>query len=343
MRSRLAAAAANFCMQVRITEPGFFRMISRLAGVATVAIATLAASGAARAAGPSINQFEIKDLQSGPGDFEFQSQNAFSIGQPRRQVQETAPGVFTYDDNSVTRQREAAEIQLGITEYLRLRVGIEYEQERFDDPGSVDLANAFAGLKLQELSLEGVLVFVKPKPEGVGLGLLVEYGHSISGDVEEASEIYLGPIIEAHTGPWSAIANLTFVKLLGGNAAAGDDQYVRDRKWDFSYFLQGKYRYSEDFALALESYGTIDRLGDSGTRDEAAVLFGDHDQHRIGPVGYYTFFPERINRASLWKTGASSDDGDDKEWAVTIGAGALFGLNEDTPGTTFKLSIEADY
>ena len=302
-----------------------------------------AVSGAA-IAGPAINQFEVKDLESGPGDFEFQSQNAYSTGQPRRRFVETAPGDFAFDDNSVVRQREALEIQVGITDYFRIRVGIEYEQERLDDPLSPGVANAFGDLQLDELALEGVVVFVKPKKEAVGLGLLVEYGYPVSGDIESPAELFIGPIIEARTGPWSLIANLAFVKFLGGQAAAGNDDFVRDEKWDFSYFLQGQHRFSESFALALEAYGTFDRLGNSGTRDEEALLFGDTNLHRAGPVLYYTFFPDRggLSRAA---GGASlSGDGEEaKELAVSIGAGTLFGLNENTPDLTYKLSIEVEY
>jgi len=33
---------------------------------------------------PAIGQFELKDLEAEPGEIEFQSQNAWSFGQPRR-------------------------------------------------------------------------------------------------------------------------------------------------------------------------------------------------------------------------------------------------------------------
>ena len=301
-------------------------------------------------AGPAINQFEVKDLQSSPGDFEFQSQNAFSFGNPFRRSAVTAGGATVFDDNTIARQREAMEIQLGITDWLRFRIGIEYEQERVNDPASFAEAKSFGDLELSELALEGVVVFVKPKAEGIGLGMLVEYGNPVSGDPEAQAELYIGPIIEAHTGPWSLIANLALVKFLGGHAAVGDTAYVRDEKVDFSYFLQGKYRFSDSWAVALESYGTLDRIGNSGTKSEASALFGDINQHRIGPVAYYTFFPEgrslvsggmieRAGTASL----SSEAGADDKELSVTIGAGALFGLNENTPDTTLKLSVEVDY
>lgn len=312
-----------------------------------VAIAALYAGMASAIAGPAINQFEVKDLESGPGDFEFQSQNAFSTGQPSRRYFETSPGEYVYDDNTVIRQREALEIQLGITDWFRVRIGIEYEQERLDDPEVFNDAEKFGSLILEEVALEGVLVFVKPSPEGVGLGLLVEYGSPVSGGWESQSELYVGPIIEAHTGPWGLIANLAFVRFKGGQAEPGDTEFVRDEKWDFAYFVQGTYEFSKSWTLALEAYGTFDRLGNTGARSEASEIFGDFNQHRIGPIAYYTIFPggrgtgdDIARKAAKLSEGGESDD---KELSVTVGAGALFGLNENTPDTTYKLSVEIDY
>lgn len=314
---------------------GWFRAVMGIAAVAAALCPT-----AARA-GPAINQFEVKDLQSAPGEFEFQSQNAFSTGQPARRSVGTSPDI-DYDDNTVIRQREALELQVGITDYFRIRLGIEFEQERLDDPQLFADRNAFAKLELDELALEAVLVFVKPKPNGVGLGLLIEYGAPLSGGSESQSEVFIGPIVEAHAGPWSLIGNFAFVRHMGGNAEAGNDDYVRDEKWDFSYFLQGQYEFSKAWALAVEAYGTIDRLGNSGTKSEEAALFGDFDQHRAGPVAYYTFSPDGFGRTR----GAAprlAEDGGDKEVEVSVGVGALFGLNEHTPDTTYKLSVEVEF
>lgn len=318
--------------------------------VVRVVVAALAALTSAPAwAGPAINQFEVKDLESSPGDFEFQSQNAFSTGQPSRRSFEKAPGDVVYDDNTVTRQRESLEVQLGVTDWLRFRVGIEYEQERLDDPENFNQANSFGALKIDEVSLETVIVFVKPKAEGVGFGWLFEYGDNSSGGVEGRDELFTGPIVEAHTGPWSFLANLALVKYFHGRAAADDPDYVVDHKLDFAYFLQGGYRFSESWQFALESYGAIDRLGSTGHRPEADQIFGDFNQHRAGPVVYYTMFPfgrateNKGNGGAKGLGDGEAGEGDAKEWSMTIGGGALFGLNENTPDTTYKLSVELDY
>lgn len=303
------------------------------------AVATLLLLAGPTIAAPAINQFEVKDLQSSPGAFEFQSQNAFSTGQPRRQTTVNGAGDTVYDDNTVIRQREALEIQLGITDYFRIRLGVEFEQERLDDPGLFADPNAFSSLKIDEVAVEAVIVFVKPQPNGVGLGLLIEYGAPVNGGRDSQSELYLGPIIEAHAGRWSLIANLAFVRHIGGSPAFGEDDFIRDEKWDFCYFLQGQLEVSDSWALALEAYGTFDRLGDSGRRSESARLFGDFDQHRAGPVAYYTIKPQRFLDA-VRRNGVDADGGDVE---ISIGAGALFGLNENTPDTTYKLSLEVEY
>ncbi len=307
-------------------------------------------------AGPAINQFEVKDLDSSPGDFEFQSQNAYSTGQPRRRVIDDGGGDLSFDDNTVIRQREALEIQVGITDWFRVRVGIEYEQERLDDPDAFADANRFGDLELDEVAFEGVVIFIKPKDKAIGLGLLVEYGLPVSGEAEAQSELYVGPIIEAHTGPWSMIANLALVKFIGGRAEAGDTDFVRDERWDFSYFLQTKYEFSRSISLALEAYGTFERLGDSGRRSSEAELFGDINQHRAGLIGYYTFFPTGGGGKQLTRGGAEAspkygsgvglgddDENGERELAVSVGAGVLFGLNENTPDETYKLSLEVEY
>lgn len=303
------------------------------------AVALFATSAAA---GPAIDQFEVKDLESAPGDFEFQSQNAFSTGQPRRRFVESPPGNFIYDDNTVTRQRESLEVELGVTDWFRFRIGIEYEQERLDEPALLADARSFGALKLDEVSLETVFVFVKPKAEGVGLGWLIEYGSDVADGVEGRNELVTGPIVEAHSGPWAFIANLALVKYFNGRAAPGDAEYVVDHKIDFAYFLQGSYRISPQWKLALEGYGTIDRLGSTGSRPPADALLGDSNQHRAGPVLYYTMYPFGPAPATA-SASQEEADGDDKQWSLTIGSGILFGLNDNTPDETYKLSIELDY
>lgn len=314
------------------------------------------------AAEPAIGQFELKDLENEAGEVELQSQNAYTLGQPRRRLTETSPGVFAYDENSVTRQRHALEIEMTMTSFFRMRVGVEFEKERFDEPASPSQADGFAALELTEVALEGVVI-VKPIPEsgGIGFGLLSEFEHPLAR--EELNSILFGPILGARSGAWSGLLNVMFIRHFG-SGETGEDAPARDDKWDIGYAAQIKYDWQPSWALALEAYGTFDRIGSSGIPGEGAEIFGDHDQHRAGPVIYREWRVGAGDRAE-WRgrqrssrslVKASSLDGeddrkdarkhndDDEEGAlVRLGTGVLFGLNDNTPNTTLKLSVEVEF
>lgn len=298
-------------------------------------------------AGPAIGQFELKDLEAEPGSVEFQSQNAHSWGQPRRKTQNEGGGEFLYDDNSIARQRHALELEWSLATFLRLRVGIEYEKERLDDPEQLSFANAFADLKLDEVAIEVVTILKRvPESGGIGFGTLTEFEHPLSGD--ELNTINFGPIVQAKQGPWGAIGNLIFIHHFG-NGERGSGPPERDRKWDLGYATQLSYTLNENWMFALEGYGTFDRLGNSGTPGDERAAFGDHDQHRVGPLVYYAFsLGEGASFASGSSVGLEDDDegagGDEKdEVEVSIGVGMLFGLNENTPDQTLKWSIEVEF
>ncbi len=294
-------------------------------------------------AGPAIGQFELKDLDAEPGKMEFQSQNAHSWGQPsRRTAGDEDDAVF--DDNTVVQQRHALEMEGTLTNFLRMRLGIEFERERVEEPEDLASANAFEELALDELALEVVTIFKRvPKSGGIGFGALAEFEHPVSGD--DLNSINFGPIVQAKQGPWGAIGNLIFVHYFG-NGERGELQPERDRKWDLGYAAQLSYEASERWTYSLEAYGTFDRLGNSGTPGEERLLFGDNDQHRAGPIFYYSFEPRRskaLAEASGESDKETADDDEADELEVTLGVGMLFGLNENTPDQTLKWSIEVEF
>jgi hypothetical protein len=276
-------------------------------------------TGSAAVSGPAIGQFEVKNLSATPGEIEFQSQNAHMFGNPKRDLRNVS-GEFQYDDNSVAKQRHALELEFGITSRLKSRIGIEYEKERLDDPDNPGQANEFDSLKLSEIGAEVVWVLDPIEKSDWGFGLVAEYEQPL--DDEEASALLVGPIFQIDRGKWSNIVNLYLVKHLGGDRP-------RDEKLDFAYAAQFGYGLSRDWQLALEAYGTVDRIGDTGTLSEEAELFGDHDQHRLGPVLYYT--------------GGLGGDPSDEESSLSIGVGLLVGLNDNTPDTTLKWTIEVEF
>jgi hypothetical protein len=284
-------------------------------------------------AGPAIGQFEIKDLEVEPGEIEFQSQNAHSFRQPNRKVARDDDGEFEFDDNEYTRQRHALEMEVGLNHFMRGRIGIEFEKERFDDPASRALANAFDDLKLMEVAFEAVAVFIKPEERKPGLGFLTELELPVQGGDESKSVIF-GPIVEYNIGKWKAVADLYAVYHFGG----GED----DGKFDFAYATTLAYQATEHWTYAIEAYGTVDRLGSSGARNEEALLFGDHDQHRLGPIVYYKVDTGWSPRQRLGLPELKDDDGDDdaEGGVLNIGIGWFFGLNGNTPDHTLKWSLE---
>jgi hypothetical protein len=291
-------------------------------------------------AGPSIGQFELKDLEADKGSLQFQSQNAWSWGQPRRAFAVQGGGEVAYDENTVIRQRHALEMEMGYSRYFKTRIGIEFEKERLDDPDSVAAANSFDEIKLSEIGGEAIAVLVPRNGDGVGLGAVVEVEHPL--ETSEPNSIILGPIVELASGPWSASFIPMFVRAFGGESEDGER---RDNKWDFAYAAQLAYAFSDSWTLTLEAYGTVDRIGDSGHRSESAELFGDFDQHRAGPILYYAYALDgggsRPAHGSGARLGGEADEAEGS--VVTIGAGILAGLNENTPDATAKLSVEVDF
>lgn len=286
-------------------------------------------------AGPAVGQFEQKTLESEPGEVEFQSQNAYAFGNPKRQTLIGPGGELEADDNSLARQRNALELEFGITRHLKTRIGIEYEKERRDDPTTARSAEGYEDLKLDEYAVEAIGIIIPRKGDGLGLGVVVEY--EISAESGGAQTLNVGPIFEWAKGPWSVTVIPTFAQFFGGER---NEAGQKDEKIDFSYANQLKYHWSSHFDFAVESYGTIDRIGGRGGKSEEAALFGDFDQHRIGPVVYYNFTPEFASKKKKKKSDDGDGSHDDDEEMVSLGLGALFGLTDNTPTTTLKLSME---
>lgn len=278
-------------------------------------------TGTARA-GPAVGQFEIKSLNAEPGEIEVQSQNAYSLGRPSRQTRSTPDGLAA-DDNSLPRQMHALEIEAGFSHHFKARVGIEFEKERVDEFMSARQAGHFDTIKLDEFELEAILVLKRRLGDGFGFGFLAEYEHPFESSGQRT--VTAGPIFEWGHGPWLASLNPRVTQFFGG---AADDFGRHDNKLDFGYTAAVKYKASDRLAFALEAYGVVERVGGSGEPGLETQLFGDFDQHRLGPVVYVTF-PHAGPHA---KSGAEAE--------TKLGVGTLLGLNDDTPDATLKLSVE---
>jgi len=285
---------------------------------------------------PFIGQFELKTLESAPGHFEFQSQNAWAWDQPPRKLGTGPADELIFDENALFKERYALEIEMGFTDFLKMRLGIEAENERVDEPVSPAQANEFEGLSVNEIGAEIVAVFIRPQDEGFGLGAVVE----IEGpfDQEEPNYLTIAPIMEYETGEWLIAAVPMFVRAFGGDKEEGEP---RDDKWDFAYAAQVMRTLSERWSIALEGYGTLERVGNSGNPSYASSYFGDSNQHRLGPVVY---FSHALNDGGARSSSTRlAQDGEEESTTLTIGLGVLEGLNSETADHTLKLSIEVDF
>jgi hypothetical protein len=291
------------------------------------------------AAAPFIGQFELKDLESAPGSLEFQSQNAWSWGVPPRRIASDVDGV-EFDENEMIRERYALELEMGLSSILKMRVGIEFEQERFDEPETVERANAFDELSLTEVGAELIAVLIPREGNGAGLGVVAEVEGPL--DQEDSNTLVLGAIIEFQSGRWFAAAVPMLVRDFGGDMQDGERV---DDKWDFAYAAQLAFALSESWSLALEGYGTVERLGSTGHPSDAAELIGDFNQHRFGPVLYYThdLGGAGSDRGSAEFALGSGVGEDAASTTLSVGVGLLAGLNDDTADYTLKLSIEVGF
>jgi hypothetical protein len=295
-----------------------------------VALIACGVLGAAEAE-PVIGQFELKTLDSARGSFEFQSQNAWSWGHPSRQVRNDDSGLLVFDENAVIRQRHALELEAGLTSNLKMRVGLEFEKERVDEPETPQRANAFDDLQLTEFGVELIAILVPRRDEGASLGLVAEFERP--RDREEPDKLILGPIAEFRFGRWFIAAVPMVVRTFGGDDGADS---AGDEKWDFMYATQLAYDLSERCSLALEGYGTIERLDSNEHSTESAQLFRDFNQHRVGVVFYYEHGLGDSDRVA---SPSSSED----DMSLTVGIGLLEGINDHTPDHTLKLSVEVDF
>ncbi len=289
---------------------------------------------------PFIGQFEVKTLESAAGSYEFQSQNAWSWENPARRIERYDENGFVADENAVARQRHALELEIGFTKFIKTRVGIELEKERLDEPVSVTQTNDYDELKLAEIGAEVIAILAPRDADGAGMGVVVEIEGPV--DQEEPNHLTVGSIIEVRSGPWFVTVIPMLVHAFGGDTEAGERV---DDKWDFAYATQLRHDFSERWSLALEGYGTVERLGSSGHRSDSARLFGDFDQHRVGPVLYYTHALGNAWRTPRHAAGSArlSSGVEEEETSLAIGLGLLEGLNENTPDHTLKLSIEVQF
>ena len=290
-----------------------------------------------------LNQFEIREPKVEAGEVEVEYLWDYHFQRPRRRFIEDPPGsgAVVFDDNDFNRQRHTLGLAYGLTNWLSLQVAVEAEQARFEDVETFAMANAFGELKITEIQLEGTIVLIPTGKRGFGVAALIE--HNIALERGEAHQLFLGTALQYVQGPWSATANLYVVKNVGGREER-DGMFIKDERLDFQYAAQIKYSVNDNFALALEGYGVVERLANSGTKSEERELLGDFDRHLWGPILYYSWTADdRATKKPGKGMRVRNADADDKNGPkYKLGAGILFGLNDNTSPVVLKsiLSVE---
>ncbi|HEY2966748.1 MAG TPA: hypothetical protein VGK75_00140 [Casimicrobiaceae bacterium] len=119
---------------------------------------------------------------------------------------------------------------------------------------------------------------------------------------EGRNVVAIGPMFHEEFGRLQANANLLFERQLGAHAEPGAE---------VDYAWQLKWRGDPRFEPGVQGFGTIGRTND----------FARETQHEIGPA----FFSQAV-------LGARNK--------IKFDAAILFGLNRNTPDTTFRFNLE---
>ncbi len=159
-----------------------------------------------------------------------------------------------FDDRSAVdgEWEQSFEVGYGLTDYLGVEAGIEFENPANDD------------IETKKLELEAKVQLAEKGAWIVDPGLKFGYGYSTNGGTDEIeAEILLAKTI----GKFSHVMNLELGHEVGEGSS---DRYEHGISW------KTKYKYKEIFSPGIEYYGS---MGDS-TEDY------DDQSHLLGPVAY---------------------------------------------------------
>ena len=267
-----------------------------MGGAGRLAVALTVVSSAF--AQPVKAEFEIQESTIDEGEMQLQYRGAWHEGLPS-----SGSGTESLDDEETPlRQTHEFEIQMSITSHWLIAMTHGFEQEVGGD------------LNLTAIEVESQIELITL--EGDGFGLAVQAGTEKPlrrAAEEEAPDFHFGPILELAKGK----TLFTFNPLFFRNFGALADQ----EGWGFEYGWQGRYELTPRLALALESFGEIEDLANSGPFNEQV--------HSIGPAFYYTF--------------GEADEEAKKGAELTVSFGAQFGLTDATSDVALKVFIGHEF
>ena len=264
-------------------------------------LALLCLTGTARA------EFQIQEPEVEAGEVEFQFINGWALDTPKG------------DDLELTTISYEPEIQLGITDYLMIEIGLGIEKELEIEDGEKNFSN----LILIELEFGLQLELFDVARHGFGLALVA--GFTKSQTPEENDSVDWGAIAKLAQGPVSLTSNTYF-----------SDPRTDDASQDhvnFEYGVQLLYQLNDTIGLALEAIGEIDNIYNPDDTDT--------QPHRLGPLVYLSW--ERDEDAGVGENEDGENGLEEEGTKVTFGLGALFGLTSATPDTTIKADIEISF
>ena len=245
---------------------------------------------------PASAEFEIPGVDGERGAVEIEYRGARHWGLPKTSED---------DDEVLLRQSHEVEFQLGITDFLMLRVTPNVEEP---DGESLELVN---------LGLEAQFVIV-PRNDGVfGLAFMVGYGPtSFFDQVEKPDEFEFGPVVELATDRWLLTLN---PRLFDQSGRFADQDGL-----GFEYASQLKYQFSPRWAVAALMFGEIDELAHAGPFEEQTHVFG--------PSLYFELGDDAKDDSAAARAA---------EWEV--GVGVLFGLTHASADAALRVTMAVEY
>ncbi len=252
---------------------------------------------------PALAEFEIQESTIDPGEVQIQYRGAWHSGLPNGDAGDL--DVLPDEEEAPLRQSHDLELQMSITSHWLVALTHTFDELIKDH------------FRLSAIEVESQIELITLV--GDGLGLAVQGGVEkpvLEASREEAPDFSLGPIVELAKNDFLLTLNPLFFREFGKLA----DQ----EGWGFEYGWQAKYDVTERLALALEMFGEIDDLANSGP-------FNDQ-QHSIGPAFYYT-----LGEAEFDEYG----QGEGAELVLSLGA--QFGLTDSTSDAALKVFIGYEF
>ncbi len=253
---------------------------------------------------PALAEFEIQESTIDAGEVQIQYRGAWHSGLPKGDAAEDLD-LLPDEEEAPLRQSHDLELQMSITSHWLVAL-----THTFDEP----IRDQF---RLSAIEVETQIELITLV--GDGLGLAVQGGVEkpvLEASREEAPDFSLGPIVELAKNDFLLTLNPLFFREFG--------ELADQEGWGFEYGWQAKYDVTERLALALEMFGEIDDLANSGP-------FNDQ-QHSIGPAFYYT-----LGEAEFDEFGK----GEGAELVLSLGA--QFGLTDSTSDAALKVFIGYEF